>query len=120
MGDATETPTIARDDILVVYEAVVALGGNWGTLAKIAGVLGECEAHGGITPESVLELSETGFNAWRYLADGEGVRVIELIRSFERKVGKGEFGMGAERAIRHILDGLRRDFGGQANGEPDA
>ncbi|MGH2354092.1 MAG: tape measure protein [Chloroflexota bacterium] len=72
----------------------------------IARALGQIFVKGRVQGDELLQLQEAGINATQYIAEGWGI-AKESVMDY---VSRGA--VPARRAIRHILEGLKRDFGG--------
>jgi tape measure domain-containing protein len=75
-------------------------------MGGIITALGQISLKGRVQGEELLQLQERGINAAKYLAEGWGISREALMDYVE----KG--GVPARRAIRHILEGIERDFSG--------
>ena len=73
---------------------------------RISLALGQMKAKGKVSAEEMRQLSETGINAWDYLSEAVGKTTAETMKLTERGL------IPAEDAIKVILEGMRRDFGG--------
>lgn len=73
---------------------------------RISLALGQMKAKGKVSAEEMRQLSETGINAWEYLSEAVGKTTAETMKLTERGL------IPAEDAIKVILEGMRRDFGG--------
>ena len=76
------------------------------TFDKITLALGQMAGRGRVATQEMNQLTETGINGWKYLAEAIGVTEVE-IREF---VEKGM--LDSKNAVTVILAGMTRDFGG--------
>ena len=89
-----------------IGDAVAAMGGSSDTLNRVTLALGQMQTRGKVTAQEMMQLTEVGIPAWAMLAKEMGVTTGEL----QDMVTKGL--VPADEAIRHILAGMRENFGG--------
>ena len=89
-----------------IGDAVAAMGGGQEMLERIIRALGQMQAKQKVSAEEMLQLTETGINAWKFLAEGIGTSIPEAME----RARKGMIPSAV--AIEAILDGMRRRFGG--------
>lgn len=95
IGDASAALGLASDGINRIS-----------IIDRISLALGQMKAKGKVSAEEMRQLSETGINAWEYLSEAVGKTTAETMKLTERGL------IPAEDAIKVILEGMRRDFGG--------
>lgn len=90
------------------HDAIAGLGisGQEG-IARVSLALGQIQTKGKVMGQELLQLSEVGIPAYRYLKDELGLTGDEMKRI-------GNLGIPASVAIKAITDGMRKDFAGQA------
>lgn len=89
-----------------IGDAVAAMGGNAAMIDRVTLALGQMSAKGKIQAGEMLQLTEAGIPAWRYLADAMGLSTAEVMKLSEKGL------IPADKAIQDILAGMRQDFGG--------
>lgn len=100
----------AAEDVIPILrrvgDAAAGLGAGEEGVARIVRALGQMEARGKAAAGELLQLTEVGVPAWRYLAEAMGKSVSEVMDM----VSKGQ--IDAQTAINAILAGMERDFSG--------
>src|SRR3990167_1631929 len=86
--------------------AGAAMGGNSQMIDRVTLALGQMSAKGKVSGQEMLQLTEAGIPAWRYLAVAVGVSTAEVQKMTEKGL------IPADKAIQAILAGMREDFGG--------
>jgi tape measure domain-containing protein len=89
-----------------IGDAVAGLGGSAETLGRVTTALGQIQAKGKASAEEMLQLTESGIPAWRYLADAIGTSIPEAMK----KVSKGA--VDSKTTIDAVLAGMNKSFGG--------
>ncbi len=89
-----------------VGDAVAAMGGGSELIDQVTRALGQMQAKGKTSGEEMLQLTEAGIPAWKYLAEAIGTSVPEAMK----KVTAGTVGAGT--TIKAVTDGINKDFGG--------
>jgi tape measure domain-containing protein len=89
-----------------VGDAVAAMGGSSHMIDTVTRALGQMQAKGRVSGEELLQLTEQGVPALRYLAEAAGMSTGEM----QKLVSKGL--IPASDGIQDILAGMREDFGG--------
>lgn len=89
-----------------IGDAVAALGGGSERIDRVTLALGQMSAKGKVSGQEMLQLTEAGIPAWRYLAEAIGVSTGEVMKMSEKGL------IPADKAIQAILAGMRQDFGG--------
>jgi len=89
-----------------IGDAVAAMGGNSQMIDRVTLALGQMSAKGKVSGQEMLQLTEAGIPAWRYLAVAVGVSTAEVQKMTEKGL------IPADKAIQAILAGMREDFGG--------
>lgn len=99
----------ARDVIPVlrdVGDAAAGLAAGQEGVDRMVRALGQMEARGKVSSQEMLQLTEIGVPAWRYLAEAMGVTTGELQKMVEKGLVPASAGIEAIRA------GIQSDFGG--------
>lgn len=90
-----------------VGDATAGLGAGQAGIDAVTRALGQMQAKGKVMSEEMLQLTEVGIPAWRYLADvvsgGDIPKAMEMVT---------DGAVSADTAIRALQDGMNRDFGG--------
>lgn len=90
-----------------VGDATAGLGAGQDGIDAVTRALGQMQAKGKVMSEEMLQLTEVGIPAWRYLADvvsnGDIPTAMEMVT---------DGAVSADTAIRALQDGMNRDFGG--------
>lgn len=89
-----------------IGDAVAAMGGSSESIDRVTRALGQMQAKGKTSAEEMLQLTEAGIPAWRYLAEAIG----ESIPVAMKKVEQGA--VGARTTIKAVTDGINQEFGG--------
>lgn len=89
-----------------IGDAAAALGASSETINRIVIALGQMQARGRTAAQEMLQLTEAGIPAWRFLAEEIGTSVPEAMK----KVEQG--GVSAQTTIRAVRQGIQREFGG--------
>lgn len=92
--------------LTAVGDAVAAMGGNSQNIDYVTRALGQMQAKGKVMAQEMLQLTEQGIPAWKYLAEAIGTDVAGAMKKVEKE------GVSAQVAIKAITDGINRDFGG--------
>ncbi|MBE3590012.1 MAG: tape measure protein [Firmicutes bacterium] len=93
----------ARDVIpmlTAVGDAVAAMGGSADMLDRVILAIGQIQAKGRVQADEMLQLTEAGIPAWRFLADAMGVTTQQVVKMTEQGL------IPADKAIRAILQGM--------------
>lgn len=89
-----------------IGDAVAGLGGGAEQIDQVVRALGQMQAKGKTSSQEMMQLTEVGIPAWRYLADAIGVTVPEAMKKVELGA------VDAQTTIKAVTDGMNRDFGG--------
>ncbi len=89
-----------------IGDAVAAMGGNSQMIDRVVMALGQMQAKGKASGEELLQMTEAGIPALKYMAAQAGVSTGEM----QKLISKGL--VPADQAIQAILAGMRQDFGG--------
>lgn len=89
-----------------IGDAVAAMGGNAAMIDRVTLAIGQMSAKGRVQAGEMLQLTEAGIPAWRYLAEAMGMTTAEVMKMSEKGL------IPADEAIQSILAGMRQDFGG--------
>lgn len=92
--------------LTAVGDAVAAMGGSAELVDQVTRALGQMQAKGKTSAEEMLQLTEAGIPAWKYLAEAIGVSIPQAMK----KVSDGAIASGT--TIKAITAGIERDFGG--------
>lgn len=100
----------AAEDVLPMMrdigDAVSGLGMGADGVDRVTLALGQMQAKSKVSAQEMLQLTEAGIPAWRYLAESMGLSTQEVMKLSERGL------IPAGQAIQAILAGMRGDFGG--------
>ncbi len=96
-----------------IGDAVAAMGGSAAMIDRVTLALGQMQAKQKVSAQEMLQLTEAGIPAWRYLAESIGVSTGEVMKMSERGL------IPAGEAIDAILAGMQRDFGGMMADQMD-
>ena len=89
-----------------VGNAISSMGGNEENMQSVIRALGQIQAKGKLSAEEMMQLSEQGINAWKYLADAAGISIGKI----QSLATKGA--VSAKGAIQTILSGMNAQFAG--------
>lgn len=89
-----------------IGDAAAGLGLGADGVNRVTLALGQMQAKGKISADEMLQLTEAGIPAWRYLAEAMGMSTAEVLKLSERGL------IPAGQAIEALLAGMREDFGG--------
>ena len=89
-----------------VGNAISSMGGNEENMQSVIRALGQIQAKGKLSAEEMMQLSEQGINAWKYLADAAGISIGKI----QSLATKGA--VSAKGAIQTILSGMNTQFAG--------
>lgn len=89
-----------------IGDAVSAMGGNAQAIDRVTLAIGQMSAKGKLQAGEMLQLTEAGIPAWRYLAESMGMTTAEVMKLSEKGL------IPAQQGIDAILAGMRQDFGG--------
>lgn len=89
-----------------IGNAVAAMGGNAQMVDRVTLAIGQMSAKGKVSAGEMLQLTEAGIPAWRYLAEAMGLSTAEVMKLSERGL------IPATVAIDALMDGMKGDFGG--------
>jgi tape measure domain-containing protein len=89
----------------ITADAVAAMGGNADIIGRVVLAFGQIQTKGRVMGQELLQLTEAGIPATRYLAEALGLSAKQL-----RNIGA--LGIPANVAIDAITRGMSRDFGG--------
>lgn len=89
-----------------IGDAVAGLGGGAETINRVVTAFGQIQARGKAAAQEMMQLTEAGIPAWKYLADAIGVSVPEAMKLVERGA------VDAQTTISAVRSGMDRDFGG--------
>ena len=89
-----------------IGDAVSGLGLGSAGVNRVTLALGQMQAKAKVSGQEMMQLTEAGIPAWRYLSEAMGLTTAEVMKLSERGL------IPAEQAIQMILTGMREDFGG--------
>ena len=89
-----------------IGNAVAGLGGSKEVLDRVTIAFGQMQAKGKASSEEIMQLTEAGIPAWKYLAAAIGTDIPTAMD----KVSKGQ--ISASQAIAAFRAGIDKDFGG--------
>ncbi len=89
-----------------IGDAVSGVGGGEEGLNRVVRALGQVQVKGRVMAQEMLQLTEAGIPAWRYLAEAMGTSTSEVMKLSEKGL------IPASKAIEAIRAGMRQDFGG--------
>lgn len=89
-----------------IGDAVAAMGGSAEMVDRVTLAIGQMSAKSKVSAGEMLQLTEAGIPAWKYLADAMGLSTAQVMKLSEKGL------IPAGKAIDHILKGMREDFGG--------
>ena len=89
-----------------IGDAVSGLGLGSVGVNRVTLALGQMQAKAKVSGQEMMQLTEAGIPAWRYLAESMGLTTAEVMKLSERGL------IPADQAIQAILAGMREDFGG--------
>jgi tape measure domain-containing protein len=87
-------------------DAAFGLGLGAEGVNRLVLAFGQMRARTKVTGEEMRQLTEAGIPGWKYLAEAIGVTTKEVMEMTQRGM------IPAEEAIRVMLNGMERDFGG--------
>lgn len=91
-----------------ISDTARALGQGSQAIDSMSLALGQMKAKGAVSAQEMNQLANAGVGAWNYLAEAIGKTVPEAMKAAEMKQIDGAL------AVKAILQGLNRDFGGSA------
>lgn len=89
-----------------IGDAVAAMGGNADMVNRVILALGQMQAKSKVSAQEMMQLTEAGIPAWRYLAESLGKSTAEVMKLSEQGL------VPADMAIEALRKGMRQDFGG--------
>lgn len=89
-----------------IGDAAAGLGIGAAGVDRITLALGQMQAKSKVSGQEMMQLTEAGIPAWRYLAEAMGKSTAEVMKMSEQGL------IPAEQAIQAILAGMRQNFGG--------
>lgn len=102
---------IAAEDVLptlrIVTDAVSAMGGSTEMLNRVTMAIGQIATKGRVQMEELLQLAEAGIPVFEILRERLGLTQEQLQRI-------GAEGIGAQEALRALMQGLAERYGGAA------
>lgn len=100
----------AAEDVLPMMtdigDAVSGLGLGAEGVDRVTLALGQMQAKSKVSGGEMMQLTEAGIPAWRYLSEAMGLTTAEVMKLSEKGL------LPAGEAIDNILSGMRQDFGG--------
>lgn len=92
--------------LTAIGDAVAGLGGGPATVDQVTTAIGQMNAKGKASGDEMMQLTEAGIPAWKYLAAAIGTDIPEAMK----RVSAGTVPAGV--AINAITAGMEKDFGG--------
>jgi tape measure domain-containing protein len=89
-----------------IGDATSGLGLGADGVNRVVLALGQMQAKSKVSAQEMMQLTETGIPAWRYLATSMGLTTAEVMKLSEKGL------IPADQAIQGILEGMEADFGG--------
>jgi len=89
-----------------IGDAVSGLGLGAEGVDRVTLALGQLQAKGKVSGQEMMQLTEAGIPAWKYLAESMGKSTAEVMKMSEQGL------IPAGQAIDYILAGMNKDFGG--------
>ena len=102
-------------DIGTIGDFSASMGLGTEGVERISRQLGQMRMKSKLSQEEINVLNEVGLNAWQYIADAMGVDV-KTARALNEKKGSA---INGEDAVKWILAGIEREYGGAANSASD-
>ncbi len=100
----------AAEDIIPIMTSIGDAAGMLGSgqegIDRMTLAISQMQSKGKIQSQEMLQLAESGVNAWQYLADSMGMSISEVMD----KVSKGE--VDSQTGINAIIMGMQKDFAG--------
>jgi tape measure domain-containing protein len=100
----------AAEDVLPMLrdigDASAGLGVGSDGVNRITLALGQMQGKAKVSAQEMMQLTEVGIPAWKYLADAMGLSTQEVMKMSEQGL------IPAKQAIDAILAGMRQNFGG--------
>lgn len=97
--------------LTAIGDAVAGLGGSGAVIDQVTRALGQMQAKGKTSSQEMMQLTEAGIPAWKYLAEAIGVSVPEAMK----KVESGSVSAG--QTIKAVTQGMQREFGGMMDAQ---
>lgn len=89
-----------------IGDATSGLGLGADGVNRVVLALGQMKAKAKLSAQEMMQLTETGIPAWKYLAESMGLTTAEVMKLSEKGL------IPADQAIQSILEGMEVDFGG--------
>lgn len=89
-----------------IGDASAGLGAGSDGVNRITLALGQMQGKAKVSAQEMMQLTEVGIPAWKYLANAMGLSTQEVMKMSEQGL------IPASQAIEAILDGMRQNFGG--------
>lgn len=89
-----------------IGDAVAGLGLGAEGVNRVTLALGQMQAKSKVSAQEMMQLTEAGIPAWKYLAEAMGKSTSEVMKMSEQGL------IPAGQAIDYILAGMNKDFGG--------
>ncbi len=100
----------AAQDVLPMLrdigDATAALGTGAFGIDRVTRALGQMQTRGKVASQEMLQMTEAGIPAWRYLAENMDTTTAAVQKMVEKGL------VPADEGIQAILTGMRQDFGG--------
>lgn len=92
--------------LTAIGDAMAAMGARSDSVDRVVLALGQMQAKTKVSAQEMLQLTEAGVPAWRYLSEAMGLTTAEVMKLSERGL------IPAAEAIDAIIAGMQKDFGG--------
>lgn len=92
--------------LTAVGDAVAGLGGGADMIDRVTTALGQMKAKGKVSAEEMMQLTESGINAWQYLAQALNTDVAGAMQAVQKRA------VDSAMAVKVITEGMEKDFGG--------
>jgi tape measure domain-containing protein len=92
--------------LTTIGDAVSGLGLGSEGVNRVTLALGQMSAKGKVSAQEMMQLTEAGIPAWKYLADAMGLSTAEVMKMTEQGL------IPAGEAIDNLLAGMNSQFGG--------
>jgi len=100
----------AAEDVLptltAIGDAVAGLGGSSEMVGRVTTALGQMQAKGKASGEEMMQLTEAGIPAWKFLADAIGTNVAGAMKAVTAGTVSADVAIGA------LVAGMNAKFGG--------
>lgn len=99
-------------DIGIIGDAASSLGAGDEGVVGISRQLGQMRMKTRLSQEEINVLNERGIDAWKYIAEGMGLGATPDAIMKARELNEKGNGINGADAVKWVLSGMERDFGG--------